>query len=800
MPLFSSPNEISAPTLGSGGEENLGTYLSGMVKSGIESFPELIGIPPSDETLNWRMQNPVGGFLSGMISPIPEFGLAAKIGTTAVKMIPKLRALEEASPVIGGILKGTLGMGGVDAARIAGSMLVGGDTSNVIQSSIIDTAMQAGLGGVGGLLAKYGPANKIAPTFGTENLDGPLQVRARELQAKIEGGGVPQEQLQAAKDQLATWGQAIRGETGRQARPVQGFMTRPMVDTLGEMSTPVNSDNKQLNRLFAIPKLGETLPGEGPATLKKRLISGPGNFSDEATLAKVTGDANLPVGYEYNGQHFRHISFTNQGAAANINKVVKNNMLDVGDGWYLAKEQDPGLVDGVVSDTGGLYVMAKKVGGPNKFVSGKPVGNAADQWIIFKTDKPGFFKPEGQKFSDTVSRNAWDPMEDPARQKAIQDYQYTNLLDKVNEGTPLRIYQSGPTGFLGMGPKASPAKWVEGLGRVFTKVQGWGDGGYALDTAKAFLTEHVSPTMFQFAGNPLARKIYTGLRTAFDIGDADTLRAMHGEVGPLEGNLWKHAISGGQRQGGIAPMFKALTDAELEEYNKVFSEQKYRVMTPEELQKNLNVSPKVAALHGALQENDLRNWTGVNTANRLSGEEEPLKHLAGHMGISRTWEGDFRVPVYSETGDMVSMGAGKDRATAIRNAKNLVDEAAAQGKKWIADPKVKLHDVWDDVAATKQLKTRSAEEWSIIDAAESKGRPGFFKRRKGVGGYEGERGFTRQEFIDKITQHDAAMSKLQSQAAFNTIYGKQMEALSEQAPGLHRQMNERLHQLMGHQG
>jgi hypothetical protein len=258
----------------------------------------------------------------------------------------------------------------------------------------------------------------------------------------------------------------IRGETGNQARGYYGFMTRPMVDKLGDMATPVESDNKQLNRLFQIRAPGapkeEPLPegappDTGPSTLKKKLMVGTSNFATQEALSKVVADANLPPGYEFRGQNFRHISFTTQGAAANINKIVKNNMLDIGDGWYLAKEQDPRLMTGEVTDAGGLYVMAKKVGGPAKVRAGAPVGNEADQWLIFKTDEPGFFKPEEERFNQAVGQQAFDPMQNPETIKDIQSHPLFQLAYQIKQSFPVRTFQTGSQGLLGLGPKSVPA-------------------------------------------------------------------------------------------------------------------------------------------------------------------------------------------------------------------------------------------------------------------------------------------------------------------------------------------------------
>ena len=148
------------------------------------------------------------------------------------------------------------------------------------------------------------------------------------------------------------------------------------------------------------------------------------------------------------------------------------------------------------------------------------------------------------------------------------------------------------------------------------------------------------------------------------------------------------------------------------------------------------------------------------------------------------------------------MGSGKYRNEAIKNAQKIVDEAQANGKAWTTNPnKAHVNDVYDDISAMKQFKARSPEDWRIIDAATVKSRPGFHKPRTGMGGYEGERGrMTRQEFVDKLTSHDAARRKLQAAAAYNTMLRTEREALSESAPGLGRQLDERLSQQLGHQG
>jgi hypothetical protein len=815
MPLLSSESQPSLQ--GDQGDQGGGiqNYTWGFTKSMLSSIPELIGSVPDDDVTQWREDNPIGGFLSQNITPLGEFGLAARIGKYALRGSEALRTLSEAHPFLGGLAEGTAGMAPIAAARVAGALMAGNDWKSVAQSSLIDTAMQAGFEGVGGVLKQVGDV-AADPSLPTRDVGASYQLRARELQQMLDNGTLRGDQATQAQNQLATLSKAIRLETGTQARPPMGFSTadRPLLPVVGDLVSPTGADNSQLNRLFRIKTAQPAVEGAeadtaaAAPTIKRRLAVTPRDFATEEDLAKATADAALPPGYEFNGQFFRHISFANQQAAATTASIVRNNLIDIGDGWFLGKEADMRAagMGAEATDQGGLYTMAKRVGGPQKLRGGVPVGNAADQWIVFKTDNPGFFKPNEDRFANTVGKWGWDPAEDAAQQAKIGTNQTFAMADSMNKSIPVSVFQPGVTGMFGGGVKTAPETWLNTGATLFAKAMGWGDAGPAIDAAKAWMKENVTPFMHQFAGQPMARKMATIMKSLFESGDQRAAADVYGTQSLKEGSMLKQifqsAWKGGAQEGGLADKVLKLSDSEFDDLNGILVNQQMRSMDPSKLP--APITQPVRDVIQALQDGDLKHWTATTAAERIAGipEDEILKHLSGHMSLSRTWLGGYRIPIKNEVGDVVAMASGRTPLAAQKMRQALIDEAAANGKVWSGEKRALDKSQIDDLASMKQLGKRTKEDWAIITKVENAGRPGFFKERNpnGIKGYQAEHGYTRQELINSVYDHWKSMNRVQAELAYKSIMDKELTQIAAENPNIARQLNDRMNQMAGRQG
>lgn len=802
MTLLSNPNEVGlAPS-----DDAWSNWIQGFGNSTLATLPELIGIDASEGVQQWRQDNPIGSFFSQNITPIGEFGAAARLGKLALRSSEALRALSEVRPIAGGVATHVAGMGGVSAARIAGALVSGGNWAQVAQSSLVDTAMDAAFGGIGGAVKAAGEPAPKAP-FGAFDMTASMQTNGRKLKDMLENNQIPAEHVPNAQQWLAKWSQGIRAETDpRQGRPFLGYVERPLTKQLGDMAAPAGADHKDLNKLFTI---GRNPAEEQPAvaldpnappvaaTIKKRLTAAQEDFVTEQGRAKAEADMQLPRGYEFYGQNFRQISFGTEEAAGKTAHIVQNNMLDIGNGWYLAKEQDPRLMHGAVKDEGGLYVMAKKVEGP-QLKAGLPMGHPDDKWLVFKTDTPEFFAAEGGKFNDPVSKFSWDRAED-ADMKAKQDAQpFFHLVNGMNSDIPAMSVRTDSQGLLGMGKNWTPGAAVDFTSQALSKGLGWGDAGAAPDIMKRAITEYFAPAMRQFQNNPMAVKAFGIMKAIFGKADAESAALISGEQSVPEGNLWKAALQKGASKDSIEGLVKAMTPEEFDQLNAVLRDPDMKMLEPARLPPG--IVPAVRNVLGKIQDVNNKVFFGLKTAEDAAGiaDGEGLAHKAGHLGLSHTWLGGFRIPVRNESGDLVAIASGRTPGPAQKMAKAMVAEAAASGKKWKVDLHEKLHHE-DDIHTEAAIGRRTPEEKAIVKRVYSVGKPGFYAGQNpdNIGGYIGEKDFSKKELIDKLKEGVLVRMRRQAQLAYEQGLDPLLQTIAREDPNISKQLQERLDLNMG---
>src|SRR5215471_2567372 len=374
-------------------------WFSGFGKSALESIPELIGITPSESTQQFRQDNPVSGVISELAgSAVPYLGwfsAAKRIGTVA-KAAELLGSSKNA--FLAGAGRTAAQLAPLEAVRIAGNEAFGDQSfGQMLGATATDLALGSGIGGLLHGISYSGLRDpKLPSIFPGIDVSLPLPLMARQMREIIASGKITDPDLMAvANRKLIRTLDDARSETLHRGQKYVGSLENAV-------GRDANSLERQLNRLFR----GES--GEDKVTNVRKFAIGDGtDFPSKVLWDAEATEAGLPKGFEEHGQYFRNITFNRYNTRSgldvgekqakmqseSINNILTRNMESVGDGNFMAREANDGL-----------FVIARKYEG------GVKKGSPGDRWILFKTDKPGFFLPGPDKWSTLQAKiGSWQP-------------------------------------------------------------------------------------------------------------------------------------------------------------------------------------------------------------------------------------------------------------------------------------------------------------------------------------------------------------------------------------------------------
>lgn len=736
-------------------------YIGGYLKSAAESIPEMVGVTPSVETRIFRQDYPLSGFTSELLgTAVPYTGWFK-----ALKTVPGLMRIEKAANAVGdvvnkpfttGALQTAMKVAPFEAARVGASQIVGDKPlDSMMGDAALNTALFAGVGGLFHGVAAAGTRDaKLSSIFPDLDLAAPLPLQARAMRQAIESGQLTGDALDRATAALQNTLRAARTEelpaSFRYVADIAHDFT-PDTDTAGL--------TRQLNRLFRIRE------GTDDRTLQVRKFAvGEEKDFPNAIAWKAEADAaNLPPGFEEHGQFFRHVSFKNYDGMpaaeeAKVSKVAQGidnkltaNMQKVGDNDFLTREADDGM-----------FVLARKVGGtPGE-------GAATDKWTIFKTDIPGKFLPDAQRWANAqVAMGRWVPGAD----LAADGGPVYNATKNFQAQFPLRNYMAlarSPSGIAGAISKILPSNVVGEQGETVARL---GDA----------IKEYLAPRIFQFKKSWRANWIVNLAKVSYDQAENLVQELLNGTVKIDPGkNLFFQGLKNDKSPSfGFDPIRGMVNAIPEEQFQKEFGHiwrNAIPVADLPSLQADGTISPEVRNFAEKLDAIDKWNTANVTKAETAVGHT-PTTWKEGHYGLSRQWEGDTRVIVRNDTGQVVALGGGPNRRAALASANQLVKENAG----WRIDGEFSLSQ--GPIPKDLDPTIRS---------------PSFVLERQDVRGFKFDtKPFTRAEFLDAYENALRARMKYQANLATDDMLGPQMDRLQKEDPAAFRMAQARLHDYAG---
>ena len=786
MADFSSgPGSSSAGS--SSGANDAFDWIYKFGKSGVESIPELVGISPSVETEQWRQENPWSGVASELIGMgVPYVGwykAAAKIPRLA-KAVETVGKVSE-RPIVSGALQEGMRYLPFEAGRLAASQVVGDKPfTEMLGETSFNLAAGMGVAGVLHGLASAGRRDPgIAQLFPGLNLDLPPTLKARAMKdyiAKAElEGGLSLEDLGRARGKLA--------ETLREARTEELPEGFKYVGQLAEAEGKSPGDfERQLNRLFKVRGLTEPIrdetaeaiaAAEGTAAKSipilqiRKFATGVGkDFQEVSSPTGVTWReeakaAGLPDGFEDMGQFFRQLSFKPrtsgekdllkaQQRALQIDTQITNNMKSLGNGLYMTREADDGL-----------YIMAKKYSGQ------AAEGSANDKWILFKTDKPGQFSPMSEDFLQAqIKAQSWTPHADLAADGGLT---YNAMVNYMYRDFPLRLHRVLAETPGAIGPKIA-SMLPQGVRQ-----------NEAILRSGEWIKEHLTPRLFQYRKSHRANWMDKAEQTAYDQAEDITQEMMNGVAHLDPGRALIFAQMSGRAGalggGELNPIRQAVKSLGKDGLHQFWERVWQPGVKPEALQGMMEqgtITPEVKAFAELMERHDKFIREMVNKAEAATGN--PItKWLEGRYLLGRQWEGDTRVIINNDTGQVVAIADGATRREAQANAQAILK----RNPTWHIDKEFSL----SDYGAGKTAKdipesirpVVKAPSWTLERTRTAEGRD--------IRGFRWDtKPFTEKEFLDAVESSLRTRNNYQANITSNSVLGPQFETLAREDPAAFR--------------
>lgn len=802
----------------------------------IQSFPEMLGIEPSQRVQAFRSQHPIAGFatqLAGLAVPY----LGAEKG---LSMIPRARNLISAVEALGGesafaraalkygstaglVEAGRLGVAATPVPGAVSSALYGEDQSTtpleMLPGSALNVLGGGLLGGLGGLIgSRLAKGPRIGDVVPEARPDFAISKRLGAIDDRIalhEAGTVP-----LAPELLTT----LQHEQGKLTQAILGDIS-PSYNDSGQAQLYDAKKNWEIGRIVnplvgedaAKPAMSNWLnslfkPSSDATSIisKKTLNIGDTGFRSADDLGAITDALGVsPEELARNVVNARVIEVKpGSGAPARATEPLPS-FADLSQSMTPEQAQgrrllssDPAAFNAEQAGIFGNQSSAEKLakGLDKRFNSPKwtPVSNGwrmvreADNglWVAMrKIDGEAGVGAPGDKY--VVVRTANPDFVDP------QGAAFRNALvyDEAafwpgarefadNNGVPLWDRANL------LEKDLRPYQYNAKVRKSATESPGAAMAREAGDLVAAY----AAPTMGWAARNPRAGYIVNFARQLMSEAQAYTSSLMDGvKVSHANKSIAGHILSiGDEHTGGLRQKWKGLSRDALNEiqtvaeeqtpYEKVvelhsrgiIGDQAFDVLTTRHKLFNVDFPNQVATLA-----KDLKIEGALNAIDGF----EPLK---GHYGFTRSRPGGFKAMVEDEAGNLVGLTSGNTAGDARKAAQELIDKEALKGKP------LRFGGMYDETSAP-------ADTFQRLKAAISK--PGFLRERSGLLGYEQSRKpWTAGQLIDDTSKNLAKRQNLLANVVLQEKLWPVVNQLNEESRVLGGTAESYLRRLQGDDG
>ncbi len=731
--------------------------ISGFLESALWSPLSLIGVEPSMRVQRWQAHHPIGSFVSqlaGYAVPYAGWAKAAEGVPLLGEAIAKVAEGAAEAPIKAGIARELTTFAPFEAARIAAAATGGQALANklhtqfigtggVIRQSAFDLGALGGVGAVGGALRAAGEAIGTARDIkpGVDLNAAPQEQLQGLVQKQVEGVGDPTLVANAIKD--------LKFEiVGQEPRKV-----------VGELDT--HNGTKAINRLFKA--------SHGDALDRNLLFTSVGkpSFRSKAPLEAVLKAAGMDNGFEQWTLAPRWIVPKSEAAQRTVGQVIKNH-LDPVDGWFYSRDK-----------ADGLFVVAKHLE-PKDTPSG---------WIMFKTSNPGYYMPKVAEWAKLMEDRI--PVFGPRVEAPTalgEGADVYNVGAKFLQDVPL-IDTRGIDTRVGLAKKvfeSSGLSKVEGLTEAASRV-------------KKFSDQYLAPAMFQFRNSPIAARALSMVRALRDAADGSAEKVFLGaRVLAGRPSLFGEILHGAQADeaGGLKGMIAALykDPAQVEAFWRATKE---GGLSPEEAAAKYGLGGPGLDYYNALNTIDTWQISGMQKVQEAAGESV-INPKPFHLMLSRFWRGDWRVPVM-EGNRTLGMASGEFRSTALKQAKDIVAAANADGLHFRFDAPTLTRELPQDLIHLRGITVQDNEAFGKYL---NKSAPTTATHvREGARYYVGfDKSLTQKEMGDAVLRQLQKYQTYQAKLSAKALLNSDLNRLRASDPSTYTQLVDRINKTFGEQG
>lgn len=766
----------------------------GFVRSLFWSPLSLIGVEPPRDVEDWKNKNPGLSLTSDIVGySVPYIGWAraAKGIPTIERGIQRVASAEKLAeaPFKAGFARELVRFTPFEIGRVAAAATIAEplaeelgttarDPLDVATQAAVDLGIAGGFGGIAGAFSAAG-TRALKEKFELPGVDvsKPRQEQLRQLLDNISKGVVADKQ--AAEAGVERLRYLIRNEN-----PRGKYVSELDFGTTLKLTSP-KTGTREINRLF---KEGRT------ENLIRSKIKQNDVFLTRDDVQNTLRRAGLE-GEEAFIQYPRYIRADSPKTGQHIRNAIVRNLtpLDTNNGWFYGRDKE-----------NGLWVMARRLAKPEvgavkvdevASATGKPVpvhtSKFSNEWVVFKTDSPGRFVPEFDKFAKGAVRRAAIFDSDRPKLSPLGDG-----ADVYDAG--VRFAQNVPAiDARGLDPRKGN---VAAMTEKVLEAAGAGKQGSAIaEGIGNFSRTYLAPGMFAFS-DPLAARVFNGAKHILDTAEATAERLFLGIKGLSEkkGSLFREVLRGAKpiaNDDNLQALIQAASKdpAQWEAVWKTIISNK----GIDEAIKDFGLDGVGLKLLKALEAVDKWQIEGMKKTMKALGLPD-FEALANHYMISRTWEGSWRIPIY-DGNRMIGVVAGKQKGTAQARAQKILE---TEPRLRAGNPAL-AGELEQDIKFMRNISPEGAKLFGEVQerAFLSKAKPGKLQERQGVGGFIGElKPWTKDEFERLVLKQLRDYQRYQARLTTDHVFSKDLDHLSLHSPQIHEQLTHRVKSMFGEQG
>ena len=839
--LKSQQGATAAVQAGGGADPS---WTGGFISSAFSAIPELFGEKPSQSAVQFRADNPWSGMASQLIGGIvpyagmgvlSETATGAKLLGEAMEALPGVRTLTAVdNSILHGAVKEAIRYSPVELARLGvglGTTDNWHDYGNLFADVGLSALITGGFGGIGGFFRVGGKALEdiggvegapigLRPTFELRMADSP---DAAPVNKNVQ---LPDVQNQLVR-QVYTETPHKSALPGQKDAYVQGLEGgNPETDSL-------------VNTLF------KPATGEKASMRRQPLMDPAGNWNlseddlkvlEGGLAAKTSGAIKSTDDLARVAVFPRLLTVNSPRVAGTVSKALDDSAMQwVSDGVMAGKEAN-----------GGLHVMAVRLRagtGPETGVtgtSGADVGRSVDlppgqlkaptpappkiapgdKWLLFKTDKPQLFAPEGYRLAQaTVDgwaqfRNAWRP-------SGMDDFANKDMDMMIQSFTP-QDFKDATT----LPKVTAKANIARRLASRFAETAGLDNSSTINGLVDSFF-DVMAPTVVNERRNPLFARLFGTMRSAVQAGETIVNKVVGGEVN-VKGGIWtrrnlEHTTSPVPGLDPLAQVIGKLTPEELQDYVRIGHAQ-----APADKLAEYTANGQVSAnLLDAVEKSQAANrWFWENhlmPAFKNANLEGKFDLLNGYF-MPRMFTGDWFAPVTDEFGNLHWLGNGTP-LQAKTQAQAVIDQAAKVGRKLVlgepylagagkpADLIGNLHDlVQMQIGKDDQMQeiVQRAMKKLALDQASRRtagtlGKIGppknLMEERTGIGGSPDLHVYKHEQVIQATKDHYSQLMRFAAVSAWRNRFLEEAKfGLRKENQTLFNDLIRKQNQIMGYEG